>query len=355
MIIAEAGVNHNGSMDMSCKLIDVAAEAGADVVKFQSFRADQIISSHAPKAAYQTRTTDAGESQLEMVRKLELSEEDHASLMAHARSRGVGFMSTPFDLPSLLMLTQRLHLETIKVSSGDITNAPLLLEMARTGARVILSTGMSTMGEVEAALGVLAFGYIASKGEEPSTASFRAALASDAGQKALRHRVSLLHCTTEYPAPYADVNLKAMDTMGRKFGLPMGLSDHTPGIHIPIAAVARGAQIIEKHFTLDRELPGPDHAASLEPVELKQMVRAIRDVQAALGDGEKQPSPSEMANHHIVRRSLVAAREIKAGKKFGPEDLIAKRPGDGLSPFFYWEMIGKVANRNYMIDEAIEL
>jgi len=354
-VIAEAGVNHNGSLDMAKALIDVAAAAGADTVKFQTFRANDVISRHAPKAEYQTRATGAAEGQLEMVRKLELSEVAHETLIAHARANDIGFLSTPFDLSSLHLLTQKIGLETIKISSGEITNAPFLLEIARTGCKAILSTGMSTLGEVEMALGVLAFGYLGMDADSrPGMEAFAAAFATDAGQAALHSHVALLHCTTEYPAPYGEVNLKAIDTLRQAFGLPVGLSDHSPGIHIPVAAVARGAQIIEKHFTLDRTLPGPDHAASLEPTELKTMVQAIRDVEAAFGDGVKRPTATERKNRDAARRSLVAARPIRAGHFFGSEDLTAKRPGTGLSPLEYWNCLGQPASRDYLADEEIE-
>jgi N-acetylneuraminate synthase len=352
-IIAEAGVNHNGSIDMACALIDAATDADADAVKFQTFRASEVISRHAPKAGYQTRTTGTGESQLEMVRKLELSEAAHDTLIAHAEAKGIGFLSTPFDLPSLRLLTQRFGLGTIKISSGEITNAPFLLEIARTGRKVILSTGMSTLGEVEVALGVLAFGYTAAD-SKPDARAFAAAFATDAGQAALLEHVSLLHCTSEYPAPYREVNLMAIDTLSHAFGLPVGLSDHTPGIHVPVAAVARGARIIEKHFTLDRNLQGPDHAASLEPTELKAMVQAIRDIELTLGDGVKRPTASEWNNRDIVRKSLVAARTIRRGRPLRPEDLVIKRPGTGLSPLEYWDRLGQLAGRDYMIDDEIE-
>ena len=352
-VIAEAGVNHNGSVEMACELIDIAAEAGVDAVKFQSFRADHVISSHAPKAEYQMRTTNSDESQLEMVRKLELSEHAHEILIAYAMVKKIAFLSTPFDLPSLYMLTQRFNLGTIKISSGEITNGPFLLEIARTERQVILSTGMSTQDEVEAALGVLAFGYTAVEDAEPGIAAFAAAFSTDVGQDALHGHVSLLHCTTEYPAPYADVNLKAMDTLNRVFGLPVGLSDHTRGIHIPIAAVARGARIIEKHFTLDRNLPGPDHAASLEPSELIEMIRAIRDVESAMGDGMKRPASSELKNRSIARKSLVASKNIHKGDIFTPDNLTTKRPGKGVSPMQYWDVLGMEASCDYTFDEEI--
>jgi N-acetylneuraminate synthase len=355
-IIAEAGVNHNGSLDMACALIDAAAGARADAVKFQTFRASSIVSRDAPKAEYQTRTTGTNESQLEMLRKLELSKADHERLIAHAKAKGIAFLSSPFDSSGLQLLTRQFELDTIKIASGEITNAPFLLEIAKTGRKVILSTGMSTLAEVETALGVLAFGFITTTGEhQPSARAFSAAFAADAGQAALQKYVSLLHCTSEYPALHAEVNLRAMDAMGMAFGLPVGLSDHTPGIHIPIAAVARGACIIEKHFTLDRTLPGPDHAASLEPAELKGMVQAIRDVEVALGDGIKRPTAGEWKNRDVARRSLVAARHIRGGQCFGPEDIAVKRPGTGLSPMQYWQLLGEAAVRDFLPDEPLEL
>jgi N-acetylneuraminate synthase len=352
-IIAEAGVNHNGSIEMACALVDVAATAGADAVKFQTFKATEVISRHAPKADYQKLTTSASESQLDMVQKLELSEADHHILISHAKTKKIEFLSTPFDLPSLRLLTDRFELSTIKIPSGEITNAPFLLEVARTGKKVILSTGMSTLGEVETALGALAFGYTGDQDTKPGSNAFLIAFASDVGQAALREHVSLLHCTTEYPAPYAEVNLKAMNTLTNAFGLPVGLSDHTIGIHVPVAAVARGATIIEKHFTLDKSLPGPDHAASLEPNELEQMVKAIRYVEIALGDGIKRPTESEMKNRDISRKSLVAAKPIQAGQVLGTEDIAIKRPGTGLSPMCYWDYLRSKAGRDYFVDEML--
>lgn len=350
LIIAEAGVNHNGSVNLAHRLIDAAADAGADVVKFQTFRAEQLVANHAPKASYQKRTTDASESQLEMIRKLELTPSDHESLISHCKDRNIEFLSTPFDSYSLVLLTQQYKLSTIKVSSGDITNAPFLLEIARASKHVILSTGMCTLAEVEAALGALAFGFL-QPGSMPLSHSFEEAYASDAGQSALLEKVTLLHCTTEYPAPVSEVNLQAMSTMRYAFGLPVGYSDHTQGIHIPIAAVARGATVIEKHFTLERSLPGPDHNASLEPDELKAMVLAIRDVERAIGNGVKRPTPSEWKNRSVARKSLVAAHSMTAGEKLV---LVCKRPGTGISPFAYWEKNGQVAARDYITDELLD-
>jgi N-acetylneuraminate synthase len=355
LVIAEAGVNHNGSLELAQKLIDAAAAAGADVVKFQTFRADAVASARAPKARYQAATTDAAESQLEMLRRLQLSEADHRQLIERARGRGIQILSTPFDLPSLRMLTERFGFPVIKVPSGEITNGPFLFEVARTGRRVILSTGMSTLAEVEAALGVLAFGYVAGTASDsaPGQEAFAAAFASGEGQRLLQERVTLLHCTTEYPAPFAETNLRAMDTLAAAFGLPVGFSDHTPGTHMAVAAVARGACLIEKHFTLDRTMPGPDHAASLEPHELTTLVRHVRDVQVGLGDGIKRSTSSELKNLPIARRSLVAAVPIRRGELFSAANLTCKRPGGGISPMQYWQLLGQAASRDFSADEAI--
>lgn len=352
-IIAEAGVNHNGSLDLAKKLIEVAAEAGADAIKFQTFKADNLVSRVAPKAEYQIENTGASESQYEMIQKLELDEAAHIELAAHCRSCGIEFLSTPFDLESLEMLVRKFDISRIKIPSGDITNAPLLLEAARTGKPVILSTGMSTMGEIEMALGVLALGYTA-RGVSPSLAAFEKAYISAMGRKALQDNVTLLHCTTEYPAPFTDINLRAMSTLQQAFALPVGYSDHTQGVAIPVAAVALGAVIIEKHFTLDNDLPGPDHKASLEPDELMQMVRSIREVELAMGSALKQPAVSELKNRPIARKSLVAARDICKGESFTRNNLAVKRPGDGISPVYYWEWLGKIADRDYHQDDKVQ-
>jgi N-acetylneuraminate synthase len=354
-VIAEAGVNHNGSLALARQLVEVAAAAGADAVKFQTFKADRLVSRAAPKAAYQMATTDALESQHEMIRKLELSDDDHAVLIAHCAAHGIEFLSTPFDHESLHLLVDRFALPRIKLSSGDITNAPLLLAVAQTGKPAILSTGMSTMDDIEAALGVLAFGYahMGVDGEAPSVEAFGRAYASQEGRKALRNNVTLLHCTTEYPAPFADVNLHAIKTIADTFGLATGYSDHTVGISIPVAAVAMGATLIEKHFTLDRALPGPDHKASLQPDELKNMVRSIREVEAALGSAVKQPAASELKNRAIARKSLVAACAIKKGEAFTIDNLAVKRPGDGIEPVNYWAVLGSFADRDYQQDEKV--
>lgn len=353
-VIAEAGVNHGGDVGLAKQLIDVAAEAGADAVKFQSFRAVELLSRTAPKAGYQRKADSDPESSFDMIRRLELSELDHEVLLAHASLRGIEFLSTPFDVSSLRLLTARLGLRTIKVPSGEITNAPFLLAIARAAGRIILSTGMSTLGEVEAALGVLAFGFTVDADAIPRSGQLMEAFASEAGQRHLRDRVTLLHCTTEYPAPLAEINLRAMDTLAAAFGLPVGYSDHTQGIHVSLAAVARGARIIEKHFTTDRKLPGPDHAASLEPSELQTLVRQIRDIELVLGDGMKRATASEIKNITVARKSLVAVRRIVSGEIFSTENIACKRPGMGASPFEYWRILGRRAGRDYSPDEALD-
>lgn len=351
-IIAEAGVNHNGSVEMALEMIDVAARVGADAVKFQTFKTEKVMSRFAPKADYQKQTTGAEESQFEMVKKLELDEAAHRLLIRRCEERGIQFLSTPFDIGSVSLLAQSLKVPRLKIPSGEITNAPLVLAVARTGLPVILSTGMSTLADVENALGVLAFGYT-DPDAAPSPQGFADAYASPAGQAALKEKVVLLHCTTEYPAAYSDVNLNVMNTMRAAFSLPVGLSDHTPGIAVSVGAVAMGAQMIEKHFTLDQNLPGPDHQASLEPDQLKELVDSIRQVEKALGSSIKVPAGGEVKNMPIARKSLVAATAIKAGEAFTPENLTVKRPGTGVSPFMYWEYLGKTAGKDYNEDDVI--
>jgi N-acetylneuraminate synthase len=353
-IIAEAGVNHNGSLARAMELIDVAADAGADAVKFQTFRSEAVISGLAPKAEYQLTTTGGEESQLEMVRRLELDHAAHRQLRDHCGKRGILFLSTPFDAGSADFLVKDLAMPQIKIPSGELTNAPFLLHLACFGLPVILSTGMSTLGEVEDALGVLAFGMGAVTGSSPGRTAFRQAFLSTQGQMLLRERVTLLHCTTEYPAPFAEVNLRAMDTLSAAFGLKVGFSDHTTGIVIPLAAVARGACVVEKHFTLDRNLPGPDHLASLEPAELVDMVAGIRQVESALGNGRKTPAPSEVKNIAIARRSLVAETAMNIGDIWSMKTLSCKRPGTGRSPFDYWSLLGQEVRRAYKADELID-
>ena len=288
-----------------------------------------------------------------MVKKLEFDLSAHQQLIRHCESRNIQFISTPFDLPSVDMLVKDIKVSRLKIASGEITNAPLLLRIAQSGLPAILSTGMSLLGNIEDALGVLAFGYLQSD-EIPSIPGFKRAYQSGEGQCKLQQKVTLMHCTTEYPAPFEDVNLLAMETLARTFGLSVGLSDHTKGYSVPVAAVARGACIVEKHFTLDRSLPGPDHSASLEPTELKLMIASIREVESALGSGRKLVALSEAKNLDIARKSLVAATPIRAGERFTTENLTSKRPGCGISPMYYWEYLGRCAKRDYDYDELID-
>lgn len=330
LIIAEAGVNHNGDMALARQLIEVAAAAGADLVKFQTFSADRLLTRYAKKAEYQRQTTDAEESQHEMIRRLELSADMHAALIQHCHLQGIRFFSTAFDEESLDFLAN-LGLEYFKIPSGEITNLPYLRRVGRYGKGVILSTGMASLGEIEAAIDVI---------EQSGTS---------------RNRITVLQCTTEYPAPMDDINLRAMHTIRDAFGVKVGYSDHTAGIEAAIAAVALGATVIEKHFTISRDLPGPDQKASLEPDELTAMVAAIRNVERALGDGVKRPSSSEIKNKPIVRKSLVAACVVRAGETFNESNLTVKRPGTGLSPMRWDELIGRKASRDFDPDELIEL
>jgi N-acetylneuraminate synthase len=353
-VIAEAGVNHNGSLDLARQLIDAAAQADADAVKFQTFRSESVISRFAAKAPYQIANTGDSESQLDMVRKLEFGAAEHAALIEHCARRNILFLSTPFDLESVELLTRTFSLERLKIPSGEITNLPLLLAVGRAGKPIILSTGMATLDEIEAALAALAFAFVSAPDARPTSQQLGAAHRDERALQLLRARVVLLHCTTEYPAPFADVNLRAMDTMAARFGLPVGYSDHTPGITIAVAAVARGAVVIEKHVTLDRRLPGPDHVASIEPGELTAMVRMIRDVETSLGDGNKRAMPSEIKNIAIARKSLVAARPIAPGEPYSEQNLTTKRPGSGVSAMRYFDYLGRRARRAYGADELID-
>ena len=330
LIIAEAGVNHNGDMQLARQLIDAAAEAGADVVKFQTFQADQLATTKAAKASYQQQTTGKSENQQAMLKRLELTSDQHKQLITHCQNSGIEFLSTAFDDPSIDLLNT-LNLNRFKIPSGEITNLPYLRRIGELGKPLILSTGMANLGEIEAALAVL------------ETASMN------------RSQITVLHCTTEYPAPMAEVNLRAMQTIGQAFGMAVGYSDHTAGIEVPIAAVALGATLIEKHLTLDQNLPGPDHKASLEPKEFAAMVRAIRNIEQALGDGIKRPTASEAANLPIVRKSLVASRAISIGELFLATNITTKRPGTGISPMRWDELIGHPSPRDFALDELIEL
>lgn len=351
-IIAEAGVNHNGDIGLARRLVMAAAGAGADAVKFQTFKAEKLASAKAPKADYQNKTTDAGESQLDMLKRLELPLDAYAELIELCRERGIDFLSTPFEEESLSFLVNECKLPLIKIPSGEITNGPFLLSIARTGLPVILSTGMSTLADIENALAVLAYGYLRDR-EPQNKAELQLAYIEGQNTGILREKVQLLHCTTEYPAPFEEINLAAMDAMREAFGLRAGYSDHTEGIAVPLAAVARGAVIIEKHFTLDKEMPGPDHKASLEPDELKAMVEGIRQIEQAVGSGFKLPGTSEQGNMEVVRKSLIAARTIKKGDLFTKDNIAVKRPGNGISPMNYWDCLGRRADRDYAEEELI--
>ena len=326
LIIAEAGVNHNGSLDNARRLIDAAKESGADIVKFQTAKLDSLVSKSAHMAEYQKKNMGVERSQKDMLRDLILSFDQFRTLAAYCRDVGIRFLSTPFDIDSIYFLND---LQDIwKVPSGEITNYPYLVEIGKTGKNIILSTGMSTLDEVGQALEVLR--------------------ENGAGG------ITLLHCTTDYPTKFEDVNLNAMLTLKERFGLPVGYSDHTQGILVSVAAAAMGATVIEKHFTLDRTMPGPDHKASLEPDELKSMVRAIRDVETARGSFTKAPTEAEMKNRDVARKSIVAARPIRAGEVFGTDNLTTKRPGTGISPMLWNSVVGKRALRDYEEDELIE-
>lgn len=327
-VIAEAGVNHNGNLTIAKRLIDVASEAGADAVKFQTFKAERMVCKDAAKAKYQIDNTSSADSQYQMLQKLELSLQMHKELMQYCKEKNILFLSTPFDIESIRLLAD-LDMPILKIPSGEITNLPYLREVAKQKRKIILSTGMSTLDEVEAAVKVLK--------ENDGT------------------DITLLHCNTQYPTPISDVNLLAMITIQRELGLPVGYSDHTLGTEVALAAVALGACVIEKHFTLDKTMEGPDHKASLEPQELKRMVEEIRKIELALGNKEKKASLSEQENVIIVRKSIVAAQCIKKNELFTEKNLTVKRPGTGISPMKWDEIIGKTANKDYAIDEMIQI
>lgn len=328
IIIAEAGVNHNGNFELAKKMVDASKEAGVDYVKFQTFNPKKLVSKYAEKAEYQKETTGSDETQLQMLQKLTLTEDNFLSLRDYCREVGIGFISTPFDLDSIAFL-ETFDMDFWKVPSGEVTNLPYLEAIARTKRKVVMSTGMCNMNEIQDAIEVL---------EKNGTTE-----------------ITLLHCNTQYPTPYEHVNLNAMNSIKDVLHKEVGYSDHTQGIEVPIAAVAMGATVIEKHFTLDKNMEGPDHKASLNPSELQQMVVAIRNIEQAIGNGLKEPSSSEMANKGVARKSIVASRSIKQGEVFSEENLTTKRPGTGISPMKWYEVIGKVASRDFSEDEIIEL
>ena len=329
-IIAEAGVNHNGSMDIAKKLIDIAKEIGADAVKFQTFKAERLVCKSARKAEYQKNTTDADESQFDMIKRLELNEDAHRELICYCKNKNIIFLSTPFDLESIDLLN-KLGLEIFKIPSGEITNLPYIRKIGRLKKKVILSTGMADLEEIGNAINVL----------------------TEYGTR--KDDITVLHCNTEYPTPFEDVNLLAMLTIREVFKVKVGYSDHTLGIEVPLAAVALGASIIEKHFTLDKNMEGPDHKASLEPYELEKIVKNIRNIEKSFGNGVKKPSQSEIKNKSIIRRSIIAARDIKRGEIFTGGNITVKRPGVGLSPMKWDEILGQKAKRDFEEDELIEI
>jgi N-acetylneuraminate synthase len=352
-VIAEAGVNHNGRLDLALALVDAAAASRADVVKFQTFSAERVVSDSAGMAEYQKRNVGRSEPQLDMLKRLEIGPREHEILLERCRQRGIAFLSSPFDMESLHLLIERLQCATIKIPSGEITNGPLLFEIGRAGRRAILSTGMAEPVEIATALDVLAWGYLGRAAPDRIEA-VKGVRTLPAASGLLEDRVVLLQCTTEYPASFDTINLRAMGTLRAMFGLPVGLSDHSEGIAVPIAAAALGAVVIEKHLTLDRSLAGPDHKASIEPDELGRMIAGIRAVEQALGSDEKAPQLTELANRAIARKSLVAARAIQLGAPIQPEDLTALRPGTGVSPMEYWSIVGRISDRSYRAGELIE-
>ncbi len=329
LIIAEAGVNHNGDINLAYKLIEKAKEAGADIIKFQTFSAEKLVTKEAKKANYQIQKNDGNKNQLEMLTNLELSPEQHYSLMKCCSENSIEFLSTAFDIENIKFLS-KLNLNRYKIPSGEITNVPYLREFGRFDTPVILSTGMATLGEIDSAIRILVESGLSKK------------------------QITVLHCTTEYPAPFEEINLSAMASISTAFNIDIGYSDHTNGIEIPIAAVALGAKIIEKHITLDKSLPGPDHKASLQPDEFKSMVRSIRIVEKSIGDGYKEPSPCEKKNISVTRKYIVASRKIKRGEIFLSDSITTKRVGYGISAIFWDQIIGKISNRDYQIDEPIK-
>ena len=365
LIIAEAGVNHNGSEKLAFELVDAAVAAGVDIVKFQTFKADNLVTTQAKQADYQIKNlaassfanpTELAQTQHQMLSELELSYQSHLAVKAYCDKVGIEYLSTAFDSESLSFLLDTMGLTRLKIPSGEITNAPFVLEHARSGCDLIVSTGMATMEEIESALGVIAFGYLnLNNQQEPSITNCQQAYQSKSGQELLKKKVTLLHCTTEYPAPLEEVNLNAMDTMREHFQLAIGYSDHTEGIVIPLVATAKNACVIEKHFTLDKEMPGPDHKASIEPHELAQMVQDIRKVECALGSITKAPTVSELKNKVVARKSIVANVDIAKGEQFTSDNLTIMRPGNGLSPLLYWQVINGHAIKDFKAGDLIIL
>lgn len=353
LIIAEAGVNHNGKEELAIELVNEAYKSGADIVKFQTFKAKNIVTKKAIKADYQLENTEAYETQFSMLEKLELSYNSFIKIKLHCESLGIEFLSTAFDEESLKFLTNELGLKRLKIPSGEINNAPLILAHAALGLDLIVSTGMCDLDDIKKVLGVIAYGYLYGGIPPENISDFNLAFESKNGQDKLKDKVTLLHCTTEYPAPIDEINLNAMHTLSEQFNLPYGYSDHSEGIMVSIAAASLGACIIEKHFTLDTSMEGPDHLASLAPEELSQMVKGIRQVTKALGSSIKSPSASEVKNIDIARKCLVALRDIKKGEKFTIENLGCKRAGKGVSPYYFWEYLDKTAVCSFEEGQAI--
>ncbi|WP_223552929.1 N-acetylneuraminate synthase [Lysinibacillus sphaericus] len=352
-VIAEAGVNHNGSLKLAKELVKVAKEAGADAVKFQTFKAENLVTRQAKQADYQVENLGEATTQYDMLKKLELTYEEFIELQLYCQTNQIEFLSTPFDFESIDFLLDELGITTVKISSGELTNAPFIHYIATKGKPIILSTGMTTIEEIHEALAFIAYGF-ARPQEIVVIEQVYAFYKTEEAKEVLRKNVTLLHCTTQYPAPIESINLKAMSEMKKTYQLPIGLSDHSEGVHIPLAAVAMGAKVIEKHFTLDKTLEGPDHVASLDPDELKAMVKGIREVELALGDGIKSPTAIELQNRIPARKSLVAKTSIKAGDVFSMDNLSVKRPGNGIEPSKYWSYIGQTALKSYEKDELID-
>lgn len=352
VIIAEAGVNHNGSLTRALEMVDVATEVGADVIKFQTYDVGHHVKRDLGKAPYQEQNDPTGENQFEMLKRLSFGKKELAALVDRCGKRGIEFLSSPFDIPSVQLLSS-LGVVRLKVPSGELTNDPYLLHVAKTKLPLVISTGMSSLDEIRHALDIVCFGYLNPASEPRNNAAAGYSKQPKAGDL-LQERVTLLHCTSSYPAYAEEVHLLAMDTLWENFHLPVGYSDHTEGIAIAMAAVARGAVMIEKHLTLDRTLPGPDHKSSLDPKQFAQMVHGIREVEHGLGRPEKMPGQREMENRPIVRKSLIAQQAIAAGEAFTKENLAVKRPGSGVSPSRYWDYLGKKANRAYQADELID-
>ena len=352
-IIAEAGVNHDGSIEQAYKMVEVAADIGADAIKFQTFKTDNLVVRNAEKAQYQKDSTGIDETQYEMLKGLELSFESFRELARYSNNFDIDFLSTAFDSESLEFLVENIEVCRLKIPSGEITNAPFLIQHAWTGKDIIISTGMCDLCDIETALGAIAYGLLNKNDHPDGRDNFLHAYYSEAGRRALKEKVTLLHCTSEYPTPSNEMNIRVIDSLRSCFGLDIGLSDHSNGINAALCAVSRGATMIEKHFTLDKNLKGPDHSSSLDPTELQSMISSIKEINVMLGDGVKRPTQSELKNRVSTRKSVVAAKYILKGELLTEDKLTVKRPGNGLSPIHFWDLIGTSANQNYEKDSLI--